>query len=192
MAKFTAHLRQTALLFCLACLFVTLSAAASPGSADSDPIPSKMSPPNSAAERAQYGGVRSSASSSADAYGSSVPVHASWPMGAAPRLEGGSQGFADPSFEGGSPSTDWMETSSGGFAVICDDAFCGVDAPRSGSWFAWFGGVAGPETSSVSQSALFDLSDEFLRFWLRVDGCDQDDSNTDLFTVTLDGTIIYQ
>ncbi|MEM8998402.1 MAG: hypothetical protein AAGF23_26695, partial [Acidobacteriota bacterium] len=192
MAKLTAHRRQTVLLSCLACLFVTFSATASPGSADSVPILSKTSPPNSAAERAQYEGVRSSVSSSAYAYESSVPVHASLPDGAAQRLEGGSLSFGDPSFEGGSPNTEWMESSSGGFAVICDDAFCGVDAPRSGSWFAWFGGVAGPETSSVSQSALFDLSDEFLRFWLRVDACDQDTSNTDLFTVSLDGIIIYQ
>ena len=190
MVKFASHLRQTTLLCCLACLFI-ISATASAGSADSDPIPSKKNSPHSAAERAQYEGVRSSASSSAYAYGSSVSVHASWPVGAAPRLATGTT-FEDPSFEGGSPNTEWMESSSGGFPVICDDA-CGADVPRTGSWFAWFGGVAGPETSSVSQSAAtFFLSDAFLSFWLRIDGCDQDDSNTDLFTVTLDGIIIYQ
>ena len=61
---------------------------------------------------------------------------------------------ADSSFEAGTPSTAWHEYSTNYGTPLCD-ANCGTCggpcAPHSGSWYAWFGGVAGAEEGELSQ-----------------------------------------
>lgn len=61
----------------------------------------------------------------------------------------------DGSFESGSPSSFWVEASTNFGTPLCTIAVCGdgggTVGPRSGDWWAWFGGTPAPETGSVSQ-----------------------------------------
>ncbi|QLQ07277.1 MAG: hypothetical protein HZY76_15420 [Anaerolineae bacterium] len=63
---------------------------------------------------------------------------------------------ADGGFEAGTPNPFWTEYSLNFGTVLCDAASCGTGAgtsyPRTGDWWAWFGGIAAYEAGSVSQS----------------------------------------
>ena len=64
--------------------------------------------------------------------------------------------IADGSFEGGTPNTSWTEASTNFGTPICDLGTCGncggPCAPRTGSFYVWFGGAGALEVGSVEQS----------------------------------------
>jgi hypothetical protein len=97
----------------------------------------------------------------------------------------------DPGFEAGSPNPQWDETSALFGSPICD-ASCTEDpgaAPRSGSWWVWFGGLAEPETASVSQVVTIDAEGAVLTFNLDINaGAGTGD---DVFAVEVDDTTVF-
>lgn len=76
----------------------------------------------------------------------------------------------NPGFESG-PGVGWKEKSANAFPVVCSFALCGngtgTAAPRSGSYWAWLGGVFGLEKSQVSQNVKMPSGGQaVLRFYL--------------------------
>ncbi len=63
--------------------------------------------------------------------------------------------IADGSFEGGSPNMSWTESSTNFGTPLCTVAICGGAGPRTGAWWALFGGISGTaETASLTQNVL--------------------------------------
>ena len=102
------------------------------------------------------------------------------------------KGLVDNPQDGGFEQADmfWAEFSSGGFDVICD-VNCGASGQRAGLWYAWLGGVAGQETSSVSQTVTVGANDRFLTFWTWFENCDSDGTDLDEFVVSFDATTLF-
>ena len=96
----------------------------------------------------------------------------------------------DDDFEGGTPSLAWTESSLQFGTPLCTAAGCGTGGgtgPFSGIWWAWFGGFAGYEIGSVSQSITIPAGTQAtLTFWLEMAACDA--GNADTLVVSLDGT----
>lgn len=72
---------------------------------------------------------------------------------------GGANGVTDPSFEAGSPSSFWGESSTNLGTPLCTLAGCGDGSgtvgPRTGTWWAWFGGFGeGTEVGMLVQAAI--------------------------------------
>ncbi|HRQ65414.1 MAG TPA: hypothetical protein PKZ76_11250, partial [Xanthomonadaceae bacterium] len=78
----------------------------------------------------------------------------------------------DGSFEAGSPNAFWAETSTNFGTPLCTVAGCGTGGgtgPRTGSWWAWFGGTTAAETGSVAQDVTIPpATSAELRFWLEI------------------------
>src|SRR5690606_37692112 len=78
--------------------------------------------------------------------------------------------------------TQWTSTSSNFGTVICDVLACsdcnGPCVPRSGTYYAWFGGIAAEETGTLSQDFTVASSGTGqLDFWMVVpNGAMQNDS----------------
>ncbi len=76
---------------------------------------------------------------------------------------------ADPSFElGDAGSSPWAQASSNFGTPLCTVALCGTGngtGPRTGDWWAWFGGAANLETSSASQTITLLDGASTLSFW---------------------------
>jgi hypothetical protein len=95
--------------------------------------------------------------------------------------------IVDGGFEAGTPSTAWMEASTQFGTPICDVG-CTEDTgaePYAGTWFAWFGGLAEPEESSVAQTVTLDGETAFLSFRFEINAAAG--TGDDVFEVTLDG-----
>ncbi len=84
--------------------------------------------------------------------------------------------LADPSLEAtaanGQSNPSWGSTSSNFSSVFCSASLCPNDgsnpAPRTGSFFAWFGGFDGVETSTLTQTVTIPTgSPRFLNLHLR-------------------------
>ncbi len=63
----------------------------------------------------------------------------------------------DGGFETGSPNAAWTEMSTNFGTPLCTVGTCGMGGgtgPNSGTWWAWFGGIAAPEEGSVSQNVM--------------------------------------
>lgn len=105
----------------------------------------------------------------------SDPIHAngfeSAPVSCTP-----AQLLADPSLEAtssnGQSNPFWASTSTEFGTVYCSAALCPNDgsnpAPRTGSFYAWFGGTTGVETSTLTQSVQIPAgAPRFLNLFLR-------------------------
>lgn len=116
---------------------------------------------------------------------------------AAPHHEvaAGNNRVKDGSFEAGLNSEFWVEKSTNFGTPICSFAECGsgtgTAAPRTGSFWAWFGGAAEfEELSSVSQKVKFpDGGSAKLRFYLWI-GADSPDGK-DYLKVLIDGEKVF-
>jgi hypothetical protein len=107
----------------------------------------------------------------------------------------------DPGFEAtdntsGFPyvNPDWTSASTNFGTVFCDLACSqdggAADAPRTGTFWSWFGGAGGldAETSTLSQAVVIPSgSTRFLNFWLWIGAVAGGTSNLD---VDVDGTVI--
>ncbi len=112
---------------------------------------------------------------------------------------------ADPSFElGADPASPWDQASSNFGSPLCTIVLCGTGgntaAPRTGDWWAWFGGAGGQqETASVSQSVGLLNGTASVSFWLNHgSGSDASDfvslrvNGTPLWTYNANGTRLGQ
>ncbi len=99
---------------------------------------------------------------------------------------------ADPSFELGTPNAAWVETSTNFGTPLCDVGGCGVGGgtgPFDGAWWAWFGGIAAPETGSVSQDIVISNGTTDMTFWLEVPiACA---SPADFMTLSIDSIPVF-
>lgn len=108
----------------------------------------------------------------------------------------------DGGFEAGDPNPYWTSFSQSFGTVLCDTSCSNSpdNAPRTGSWWVWFGGIDAAEEGYVSQSVTIPANSATLSFWLRVpftSGLAADyfavsiDGN-ELFRVTADASAAYQ
>lgn len=115
------------------------------------------------------------------------PTHAS--------LDPCSSLIADGGFEtGGIPNTFWNpETSTNFGSPLCNFATCGDgggSAPgRTGTVWAWFGGIPAPETATLGQTVTIAASSSVsLTFWLRIGAVSS--PFTDVLNIRVDGAIV--
>ncbi len=102
--------------------------------------------------------------------------------------------IADPGFETGSPNPFWTEASTNFGTPLCTVAGCGTgggSGPRTGDWWAWFGGSASFEEGSVSQEVTFPAGATGLSFWLEVAVCAAGAGAGHFMEVTVDGTQVF-
>ena len=108
---------------------------------------------------------------------------------------GGSDVIVDGGFEnGGIPDTNWpVETSTNFGTPLCDFASCGngggASPPRTGLIWAWFGGIAAPETATLGQTVTIPSGGPAtLHFWMRIGTVTA--PFTDVLNVRVDGAIV--
>ncbi len=103
-----------------------------------------------------------------------------------------SEAVADGSFEGGTPSASWAEASTNFGTPICDPGACGVGGgtgPRTGTFWAWFGGVPALEVGSVQQSLTIPVGASTLDFYLEIPV--SSGNGVDFMRVKIDGTTVF-
>lgn len=101
---------------------------------------------------------------------------------------------ADESFEAGSPSPTWAEASTRFGTPLCTLGTCGSGTgslPKTGNWWAWFGGVAGFEEGRLSQSVLIpDGGTVVLEFSIEQAVCSG--TEADFLEILVDGEPVYR
>jgi hypothetical protein len=97
--------------------------------------------------------------------------------------------LGDGSFEGGSPNAYWAETGK----PLCKNSKCGANYPRTGIWWAWFGGFIGAQyTGSLTQTVLISADSlPRLNFYLWNPGTSAKGVGVDFLKVTIDGEQIF-
>ena len=98
----------------------------------------------------------------------------------------------DGGFEDGSPNSFWAEGSTNFLGVICDVS-CnepgGTNAPRTGIYWVWFGGITNAqEVGFVQQDVRFPNGPTNLTFWLRMSS----PGTTGFMQVSVDGNPVFQ
>ena len=98
--------------------------------------------------------------------------------------------ITDGGFEGGTPNAAWDEGSTNFGSPLCTVAGCGTGGgtgPHSGSWWAWFGGIAGvAETGYVRQDVIIPVGAAELSFWLEIPAA----GTTGFLNVEIDGNVL--
>ncbi len=96
---------------------------------------------------------------------------------------------SDGSFESGTPSAWWAETSTNFGTPLCD-ASCGYALARSGNWYAWFGGTPVLEAGTLSQSVTLSAGvAQALQFYLWIPW--SSGNRTDFLKVKIDGNEVF-
>ncbi len=103
--------------------------------------------------------------------------------------------IVDGSFEAGTPNPNWNEFSTNFGTPICETATCGTGGgtagPRTGNFWAWFGGIDTLEEGTLSQNVtLASGGVATLKFWLWT-GVGSG-NGTDFFEVNVDGNQVFQ
>jgi hypothetical protein len=107
---------------------------------------------------------------------------------------GGANVIADGTFEAGTPWTAWTVQTSTNFGTpLCDITSCGTGGgaspPFAGNNWAWFGGVAAPETATAGQTVTIPSGGSAsLTFQMRIGTVTT--PFTDVLNVRVDGTIV--
>jgi len=102
----------------------------------------------------------------------------------------GTEVVQDGSFETGTPNSFWNESSTNFGTPICDGNCSSMVSANTGSWFAWFGGIAVPEEGQLSQTVNLGSGGAFdLSFYLWQQACD---SAADYLEVLVDSIQVYQ
>lgn len=106
---------------------------------------------------------------------------------------------ADPSFEAGvGAGSPWAQASSSFGTPLCTTADCGTGSgsagPRTGSWWAWFGGAAAGsnETASVQQSLNVPAGANTLEFGYRLGLCAAGAGASHFVRALIDGTEVWR
>jgi hypothetical protein len=97
----------------------------------------------------------------------------------------------DGGFEKGRPNPNWAEYSFNDVPLICDIPGCGSGGgtgPRSGSFWAWLGGLNVYEEGSLTQTVTIPAGADTLRFYLEQITCD---STLDYLEILIDGNPVF-
>ncbi|PWJ12866.1 hypothetical protein SAMN05421539_1152 [Jannaschia seohaensis] len=101
--------------------------------------------------------------------------------------------LSDGSFEAGTPNPSWTEFSANFGTPLCTIANCGTgngSGPRTGDWWAWFGGVqSAPEASSLSQTVVLPTGSATLRFYFETPALSANPS--DFIEARMNGTTVW-
>jgi hypothetical protein len=101
----------------------------------------------------------------------------------------------DGSFEAGSPNPVWDEKSTNFGTPLCDEASCGTGGgtagPRTGAWWAWFGGTPNPEDGAVQQTVNIPAGAATLQFYLWI-GAHSGNGTADYMRVLVGGTEVFR
>ena len=103
--------------------------------------------------------------------------------------------LADPGFETGSPNASWAEASTNFGSPLCTVAGCGTGTgtgPQSGTWWAWFGGIAAPETGSVQQSVVIPAGTATINFGYEAPVCVTANGANDFVRLLVGGTEVWR
>ena len=96
--------------------------------------------------------------------------------------------IVDGSFENGSPNPDWNESSTNFGTPLCTVSGCGTGTgtgPRTGAWWAWFGGIDALEEGVMSQTVtIASRATAVLNFQLEIPVCGDP---SDFLEVRVDG-----
>ena len=99
--------------------------------------------------------------------------------------------LSDPSFEEGTPNTSWFESSTNFGTPLCSFGSCGSGGgtgPRTGDWWAWFGGISFYEEGEINQALVIPSGTATLSFWLEIPA--SSGNNLDYLEVQIDGNTI--
>ena len=100
----------------------------------------------------------------------------------------------DGGFELGSPNPVWDEASTNFGTPLCTVAGCGTGngtGPRSGTWWAWFGGIGSQlEVGSLNQDLVIAPGAATLTFWLEVPS--NNNNPDDFLAVSIDETEVFR
>jgi hypothetical protein len=98
----------------------------------------------------------------------------------------------DGSFEAGIVPTYWVQASTNFGTPVCDLASCGGVGPRTGTFWAWFGGTPSAEAASVEQTGSISAGPKLLTFhvWWSSSVVTPTDPDA-TFDVKIDGTTIF-
>ncbi|NOT32146.1 MAG: hypothetical protein HOP15_16990 [Planctomycetes bacterium] len=100
--------------------------------------------------------------------------------------------IADGGFEDGVPNPSWVETSTNFGTPICDPGACGFGGgtgPRTGNFWAWFGGIPAFEVGTVSQSLVIPVGATTLDFYLEIPV--SSGNGVDFLRVKIDATTVF-
>jgi subtilisin-like proprotein convertase family protein len=98
----------------------------------------------------------------------------------------------DGSFETGTPNASWEEFSANFGTPLCD-AVCGTGGgtgPRTGAWWAWFGGTTAAETGILTQTVTIPSGTAELSFWLEIPPTAT--GTNGFLSVRMDGTEVFR
>ena len=104
---------------------------------------------------------------------------------------GGINQVQDGSFEAGTPNPYWTEASTNFGTPLCTVAACGAGTgtgPRTGQWWAWFGGIAAFEEGSMTQQVTIPAGATNLTFYTEAIICA---SPNDYLEVEIDATQVF-
>lgn len=100
--------------------------------------------------------------------------------------------IADGGFEDGVPNPSWVETSTNFGTPICDPGACGFGGgtgPRTGTFWAWFGGIAAFEAGSLQQSLVIPVGATTLDFYLEIPV--SSGNGVDFLRLKIDATTVF-
>ena len=168
--SFEKCVRHFILLLLIGILFLTSSAFVETQAQTPDPLAKRLPP----------GGVRSQSPQA--------------PAGVLPLTSGNI--VSDPSFESSyGYTTYWTQYSSAVGTPLCITADCGngggTAGPRSGSVWAWFGGVPTYEAAGLSQYVRIPACGARLQFYLWIGAATAGSGADDKFTVKIDDQIVF-
>lgn len=105
---------------------------------------------------------------------------------------GGPALVQDGSFEAGFVSTYWAQTSTNFGTPLCDSS-CGGVGPRTGDYWAWFGGAGtAAETGSLEQSGVIATGPKTLNFYIWwSSSVDAPPDPAATFNVKIDGNTVF-
>ena len=99
----------------------------------------------------------------------------------------------DGGFELGTPNPAWQEGATHTGTPICSLASCrssgSTVGPRSGNYWAWFGGLSQAQSSFVAQEVRLAADPAILSFWLWIGAASGTVSDT--LTVSVDGEQLF-
>jgi subtilisin family serine protease len=93
----------------------------------------------------------------------------------------------DGGFEQGTTTTHWAQGSTNFASPICSTS-CGGDGPRTGSYWAWFGGTLNAEQGFLEQQKKIAPGPKQLTFWL---WWAAGNVSTSVFTVKIDDDEVF-
>ncbi|MEO5952398.1 MAG: S-layer homology domain-containing protein, partial [Chloroflexia bacterium] len=130
----------------------------------------------------------------------STPVATNTPAatntpGGTPTCAASTNLITDGSFEGGTPSTAWTESSTNFGTPLCDVTGCGngggTVGPRTGNWWSWFGGIDSLEDASVEQTVNIPAGTATLNFYLWI-GAHSGLGSSDYIRALVGGTEVFR